>query len=82
MKRKTFQWIILTLFMFLMYSIIIVLYMKREKHCDKMIFIKGELGKDCVNVFSYTNGMSYIELCGGEEIIIPTHRIIKIVDKK
>ena len=82
MKRKTFQWIVLTLFMFLMYSIIIVLYMKREKPCDKMIFIKGELGKDCVNVFSYTNGMSYIELCGGDEIIIPTHRIIKIVDKK
>ena len=82
MKRKTFQWIILTLFMFLMYSIIIVLYMKREKQCDKMIFIKGELGRDCVDVSSYTNGMSYIELCDRDKIIVPTHRIIKIVDKK
>jgi uncharacterized protein (UPF0248 family) len=52
------------------------------KQCDEVVFIEGELGQDAQHVSSFRNGMSVIYFCDGTSITIPTHRIIKIVDKE
>jgi hypothetical protein len=52
------------------------------KQCDEVIFIEGELGQDAQHVSSFRNGMSVIYFCDGTSITVPTHRIIKIVDKE
>lgn len=52
------------------------------KQCDEVVFIEGELGQDAQHVSSFRNGMSVIYFCDGTSITVPTHRIIKIVDKE
>jgi len=52
------------------------------KQCDEVVFIEGELGQDAQHISSFRNGMSVIYFCDGTSITVPTHRIIKIVDKE
>ncbi len=54
---------------------------KEDQECDQIVFVEGELSMDAREVSSFSNGMSVIRLCDGTNLEVPTHRIIKIVDK-
>ncbi len=54
---------------------------KEDQECDQIVFVQGELSMDAREVSSFSNGMSVIRLCDGTNLQVPTHRIIKIVDK-
>lgn len=61
----------------------IVYFANRESmQCDEVVFLEGELSMDVREVDSYPSGMSCIRLCDGKNIIVPTNRIIKVVDKE
>lgn len=68
----------------LLIALAVVLFVdtvKERSECNQVIFLEGELSMDIRGVYSYDNGMSTIDLCGGKELRVPTSRIIKIVDK-
>ena len=54
---------------------------EEDQECDQVVFVQDELSMDAREVSSFSNGMSVIRLCDGTNLQVPTHRIIKIVDK-
>ena len=51
---------------------------KKDMVCDEHVVLEDGKEYDCRSVSSYSNGMSCINLCDGDIICVPTHRI-KIV---
>jgi hypothetical protein len=52
--------------------------MKESKACDEHVILNDGTEFDCRNVASYSNGMSFIKMCNGEELNVPTHRIKEV----
>ena len=76
------KWPLLTVIFCSTWLIIITAVAKHDQeHCEQVVFLEGELGMDCNEVWSFDNGMSTIRLCDGTKLQVPTSRIIKIVDK-
>lgn len=55
---------------------------KEDRSCNKVIFLKGELGRDINQVDYIANGMvARIYYCDSTTKEVPTSRIIKIISK-
>jgi len=65
---------------FCLAAIIIVLAIKKSEKCDEHVLLDDNTEYDCKSVTSFENQMSTINLCDGERITVPTHRI-KIITK-
>jgi len=65
----------------LAYVLTIYVVNQDKIQCDEVVFLEGELSIDIREVKSYDNGISFIYLCDGKVLRVPTRRIIKIVDK-
>jgi hypothetical protein len=63
-------------------SILFVLLIKKNTKCDEHIVLDDNTQYDCKSVTSFANGVSSINLCNGERIVIPTHRIKIITEIK
>jgi hypothetical protein len=50
--------------------------------CDEHVILVDGEEHDCINVSSWSNGMSTINVCNGERIDVPTHRIKQITKIK
>ena len=76
------QWPLMAIIFSSVWVLIFVFVAKYDREqCEQVVFLEGELGMDCNEVWSFDNGMSTIRLCDGTEMQVPTNRIIKIVDK-
>jgi len=51
---------------------------KDAERCNEHVILEDGEEFDCKNVTSYSNGMSFIRMCSGEELTISTHRIREI----
>jgi uncharacterized protein (UPF0248 family) len=49
--------------------------------CDYVIFIKGETSRDARYVYFSSTGIATIEYCDGSQEQIPTHRILRVINK-
>lgn len=55
---------------------------KEKDTCDSVIFLEGQLGIDIKDVTYHNYGtICKIKLCDGTTMIVPTNRIVKIVEK-
>ena len=48
---------------------------KKDMVCDEHVVLEDGKEYNCRSVSSYSNGMSCINMCDGERICVPTHRI-------
>jgi hypothetical protein len=48
---------------------------KKDMVCDEHVVLEDGKEYNCRSVSSGTNGMSCINMCDGERICVPTHRI-------
>jgi len=80
---RTMKWPLLTVIgVFLMYALIIIYFSKQERmECDTVIFIKGETSRDARDIFFKDSGIASIEYCDGSREQIPTHRILRVINK-
>ena len=80
--RDRWFWILFWASFAIIWPSIIYFSYKEGQVCDEVVFLEGELGIDVRDVDSYDNGMSYLKLCDGKILKVPTRRIIKIVSKE
>ena len=66
-----------------LFSIAIAYAIKRDiSVCDEHVILVDGEEHDCMNVCSFSNGMSTINMCDGEKINVPTNRIKKVIKIK
>jgi len=65
----------------LIYGPIIYFSRKESMECDTVIFIKGESSRDARDIFFMDSGIASIEYCDGSREQIPTHRILRVINK-
>jgi len=63
-------------------SILFVLKIKNSRKCDQHIVLDDNTQYDCKAVSSFENGITYIDLCNGDEIRVPTRRIKMVTNIK
>ena len=59
-------------------AVFIYIAVKQDQVCNQHVVLEDGTEYDCRKVNSFTNGTSCILICGGEHVIVATHRI-KIV---
>lgn len=62
----------------------IAIYLAKKEvsmQCDTVIFIKGETSRDARDIFFMDSGIASIEYCDGSLEQIPTHRILRVINK-
>lgn len=63
----------------LLVTVPLAFFLKKDSEkCDEHVVLEDGSEFDCRNVASYSNGMSFVKMCDGEEMTIPTHRIKEI----
>jgi hypothetical protein len=62
--------------------ILIVLNIKHNVKCNQHIVLDDNTQYDCKAVSSFENGITYIDLCNGDEIRVPTRRIKMVTNIK
>jgi hypothetical protein len=50
--------------------------------CDEHVILMDGEEYDCIGVSSWSNGMSTVNMCNGERIDVPTHRIKQVTKIK
>ena len=66
-----------------LFSIALVHTIKQDKSiCDQHVILVDGEEHDCSSVSSWSNGMSTINMCNGERIDVPTHRIKQVTKIK
>jgi hypothetical protein len=58
------------------------LCIQKDMKCDEHIILNDGVEYDCRGVSSFSNGMSTINMCDGERIDVPTHRIKQVTKIK
>lgn len=79
--RDIWFWILFWIVVIGLAGSVIYFSYKEDQECDQVVFVQDELSMDAREVSSFSNGMSVVRLCDGTNLEVPTHRIIKIVDK-
>lgn len=81
MRRVIGKSFLVALIMMALFSIPLIFVIKDSKDCDTHVVLdKGEY--DCLSVNSYSNGTSYIKMCDGSSMTVPTSRIVVITEIK
>lgn len=63
----------------LLITVPLVFFLKKDaEKCDEHVILEDGTEFNCRNVSSFSNGMSFIRTCDGEELTIPTHRIKEV----
>ncbi len=66
-----------------LFSVALVYAIKQDESvCDEHVILMDGVEHDCSGVSSWSNGMSTINMCNGERIDIPTHRIKQVTKIK
>jgi hypothetical protein len=66
-----------------LFSIALVYIIKQDETvCDEHVILVDGEEHDCSSVASWSNGMSTINMCNGERIDVPTHRIKQVTKIK
>jgi hypothetical protein len=66
-----------------LFSIALVYTIKQDETvCDEHVILVDGEEHDCSSVASWSNGMSTINMCNGERIDVPTHRIKQVTKIK
>jgi len=80
---KSHWWFIFGVLFFVGIGVTSVIINEKERNtCDSVIFLEGELGMDIMDVnYSNYGTVCKIKLCDGTTMVVPTNRIVKIVEK-
>ena len=63
-------------------AVFIYIAVKQDQVCDEHVVLEDGTEYDCQQVNSFTNGTSCILICGGEHVIVATHRLKSITPLK
>jgi hypothetical protein len=74
-SSRDFKTVIIGILLVTFVSVGMYFLIKKDMVCDEHVVLEDGKEYNCRSVSSYSNGMSCINMCDGERICVPTHRI-------